>query len=929
MDAGKFPPVLVDREKEIAVLRKAMEDCKEGRGSAVLIAGDIGTGKTRLAEEFAEMCEREHFVVLASMCLGTSEPAYLPVLTALESYARKVREEEERYLPLGLAGFQNLEVEERSPNGVTKERTRILEYLLRQFIEIAKKQPLLFIIDDLHLADSGTLAFFHYLVRNIQNERMVAVATYVEEYATSDSLFAKTLRNINIERLYTQVKLENFGEKEIQEIVEQFGFAHPKETANYIYDRTSGNPFFVVEFLAAMRSAGAVEIEAIKKMALPNSVKEIVRFLVSKLDEKARRILSICAVLGRVFEYKVLAELVGLTEEELLSSIEGLLAQNFLVETEEVEEGCKFVNNTIQEVIYEELTGVRKRLMHLKAGECIEKYHGTEERFWPSLARHYREGANKNKFSEYAIKAGRSAAKKFANAEASEFLGDALKALGESPEERQQKIEILWELAEVLELEGKYEDALELLNTRVNYTVSEQPVEAGKTHRKMAEIYTTKGDYENALVHVEKAEECLLGKSEDKFELARVWSAKAYVYERKGEYRNAIEWQERALTVFGESDGEKDTANALHRIGTCYAYLGEYERALGYLKRALQIREKINDLRGVAGVYNNIGIIYDHKGEYEKALEFYHKGLAGYEKIGDVFGMAKIYNNIGVVYDYRGEYERALEFYQKSLAIKERIGDLWGIASTSDNIGTIHRLKGDYEKALEFHHKSLALEERIGDLWGIAISYNSLGETYYQKGEYEKALEFYQKSLAIKERIGDVTGICKSCTLLGRLYLEMGDYEKALESFKRSLELAKQVGARTDECTAMLGIAEVYTEMGDLEKAFPLLEEASGVALIFGEKETVASARYAEWKFYAAKGEGKSAIEALKQVLVICEGIGRRDYYYYRTLFELGRFTGDRDLLAQALQFFERIDNRVWAEKTRIEMEKISTKQIV
>ncbi|MEM4160889.1 MAG: tetratricopeptide repeat protein, partial [Thermoplasmata archaeon] len=764
--------------------------------------------------------------------------------------------------------------------------------------------------------------FLHYLARNIRNERVVIVTTYVEEFANTETTFAKTIRNMNIERLCTVLKLGNFNEKEVQQIVVQLGIEQAEEIARYIHDRTSGNPFFVIEFLIAVQNAGLKEIEAIRNMQLPDTIKELVKFRFSKLSEKAKKVLTFSAVLGRVFEYEVLKEVAGLGEEELLDAIDELRTQNFLVETEEFEEGYKFVSNTTHEVIYEGITDTRRRLMHLKAGEVLEKYHGVDERFWPSIAHHYREGENRTKFVEFAVKSGRSALKKFANTEAASFLSAALSMLGESSEERKQKIEVLWELAEVLEVEGKYEDALEVLGRRIGYLLSENPVEAGRTHRKMAEIYTAKGEYDNAFREAERAAELLIGKSEGKFELARVWSVRAHVYERKGEYKKGIEWQERALKVFETMEREKEIAAALHRIGTCYAYLGEYEKALQYLKRALEIREKINDVRGVAGDYNNIGLIYDQMGEHEKAIEFFKKGLGLYERIGDVCGVAVIYNNIGVIYDYRGVYEKALEFYQKSLTIKERIGDLRGIAASSDNIGKIYLMKGDFERALEYHLRSLAIEERTGDLRGIGISYSSLGEAYYQKGEYERALEYYQKSLSIKEQIGDLSGLCNIYFLQGILFLDMENHEKSLECFKNGLELAKRVGARGDEYASMCGMAENYIARGELEKASPLLQEALEGALIFGEKDTLAFGKYVEGKFYLAKGEKGRAIDSLKQVLAIYEKIGRRDFSYFRVLFEIGKISGDKESIAKALQFFESIGNRVWAERAKAEISK-------
>ncbi|MEM3738860.1 MAG: AAA family ATPase, partial [Thermoplasmata archaeon] len=273
MKTERFPPAFVNRERELEIMKSAMERAREGKGSTILITGDVGVGKTRLAEEFAEICKSKGFVVLSSLCLGSNEPAYFPVLTALENYAKKAREKKEVYVPLGLAGFQHLEVEEKTPNGLARERTRMLEYLLKQFVEIGAKQPVLFVVDDLHFADSATLAFFHYLSRNVRKERILVVATYVEEYASADTLFAKTLRNMSIERIYTTLRLGNFSERETESMVQQFGFENAKEAGKYIHERTSGNPFFVVEFLTALRAANVKEVDGIKKIVVPESVK--------------------------------------------------------------------------------------------------------------------------------------------------------------------------------------------------------------------------------------------------------------------------------------------------------------------------------------------------------------------------------------------------------------------------------------------------------------------------------------------------------------------------------------------------------------------------------------------------------------------------------------------------------------------------------
>ncbi|MCX8174486.1 MAG: tetratricopeptide repeat protein [Thermoplasmata archaeon] len=875
-----FPEIFVNREKELAVLEQMMGEAKNGKGGAVLIGGEMGVGKTRLAGEFAKRCLKEDFVVLSSLCLGEREPPFFPITTALENYGKSLTGKD-AYTPLGLAGFQELEVEERTPAGATKERRRLFEFLLSQFLGISKSKPVLLFIDDLHLADSGTLAFFHYLARNIRSEGIIAVATYVEEHGTAETPFGKTLMNLNIERVCTHLKLASLGEKEVRLIVEHTGLKEAGEITRYIYEKTSGNPLFTVEVLTAIKNLGLREIEAIKKMALPDTVRKFVKFRVSKLSEKAKKVLGTCAILGRVFEYDAVKALAGMEEEELLDAIEELIAQNFLCESEEFKEGYMFRSNTVREVVYGEVLGMRKKVMHQKAGEVIERLHGREEKWWGQIARHYGAAEHREKFVEYGIKAGKIAARRFANPEAIEFFEGVLGVLGDTGEDAVKKRELLEELADVLALEGRYEEALGILDRRIGCTTDH--VEAGKIYRRKSEIYIHKGDYENAWLEAEKAERHLTGLEGSELQLAGVWSVKGYVFERKGDYRRAIELQKRALAMFERRNAEKETGAALHRIGTCYWYLGDYERALEFLEKALKIRERIDDVRGMAATYNNIGIILLDRGEHQKALEFYQKGLKLWERTGDIWGIATSYHNIGLIYLGRGEYDKALEIYNKNLGVSERIGDAWGIALSCNNLGAVYASLGKYEEALKYYRRGFEVCEQAGDLHGIVYAYRGLANIYFDMEDYEKALEFYQ----------------------------------------RALELCRQIDAQPDAYLVMLGIAEVWIEKGDLETAAKLLEEAKGSVKKLEEKETAAYARYLEGKFHAARGEKEKAVECLREVMATYEEIGKQDNEYYGVVYELGKLRKDNALLEKALEFFERIGNKVWAERVRQEWEKL------
>ncbi|MEM4161344.1 MAG: tetratricopeptide repeat protein, partial [Thermoplasmata archaeon] len=566
---------------------------------------------------------------------------------------------------------------------------------------------------------------------------------------------------------------------------------------------------------------------------------------------------------------------------ELLTSLDALLSQNFLTETEEIENGYRFLSNVVQEVVYEEISSVRKRVMHRKAAEVLERMHGKDEDFWSVLAYHYKIGENRNKFLEFAMKAGRNAARKFANAEAIFFLKEAFVTLGETAEELPHKIEVSWELAEVLELEGRYDEAMEILDARITYTKQEKmPEEVGKCYRKKAEIYIYKGDYDKAFIEIENATQCLRCLEETHLELARVWSWRGIIYERKGDYHTAIECQQKALHVFEKTNATKDFAGALNRIGVFLWYMGEHRKALEIYKKCLEIQEKLGDLKSICTVYNNMGLVYGDMGDCELALEHHKKSLALKEKIGDVWGIAASYNNIGLIYDDMGEYDKALEFYEKSLGIYKKIGDVWGAAVAYGNIGVIHFNKGDYEKALECYEKSLEIYQRLEDMLGVAEIYINLGSIFENRGEYEKALKYFQEGIALAVQI-------KNKELISEGFLHM---------------------------------SAIYIAKSDMKLAKEYLKEGKRIATEIGIRQLIAYAKVVEGKLLVAKGKLEMGIKMLKDALEIYDEIKSRGVEYYTVLFEIGRIEQNKEILENVLEFFERTGNKVWMAKVKREL---------
>ena len=243
------------------------------------------------------------------------------------------------------------------------------------------------------------------------------------------------------------------------------------------------------------------------------------------------------------------------------------------------------------------------------------------------------------------------------------------------------------------------------------------------------------------------------------------WGAVSYnnigsIYSSQGDYTQALKYYEKALKIWLDIFGENhhEVATNYNNVGYAYQSLGEYTKALEFYEKALNLWLGISseNFLAVATIYNNIGSINSSQRNYSKALEFYEKALnIQLHILGENHpNIATIYNNIGFVYDSHGDNTKALEYYDKALKIWQ---DAFGenhpdVALVYSNIGLAYDSQGNYTKALEYNEKALKIQL---DIFGenhsdVATSYNNIGAAYYSQEGYTQALEYYEKALKIR-----------------------------------------------------------------------------------------------------------------------------------------------------------------------------------
>ncbi len=784
-------PILVGREKELEELQSLLNLAIEGKGKTVFISGEAGAGKTRLLKDFLNKAREQGFTILSGWCLSNAAVPYFPFFEAFNAFFASEPKSGAKDITEWLKGPHQAKKggkpDEISPQ-VWKDQTFVA--VAKTLGAISNKNPVILFLDDVHWADSASLALIHYIARTIASEKILVLAAFRSEELTLDSEgrpcpLVETLRLMRREDLYVEIKLSNLSQRDVSKLAcNMLGGSVQAKLSEKLADESQGNPLFIVESLRMLyERSGLVEEHdewhlTRDEFGIPDKIKDIILQRLSCLTSGQRRVLNAASVIGERFDVELLAAVQRVEVADVIETLDAIGQITSLVCSEG--EIYKFDHARSRDAVYDEISLAQRRIYHSKTAEKLESRGNEGKLPLSDLSYHFSEAGNKKKAVKYSLASGQDALARWSNVEAAKHFDYALNAISDDPKGFTEKTEALEGLGDALYASNNFTEAAKMFEQLADIQKDASKLRALRK-AMFAAFYL--GDKPLLVRLTRKAEENAIA---DRLESARVLHQRSRIQQDSW----AV-WKgsEEALMVFEEEYALSDSAWVLFVIGYQASFHGELERGVEAGLRAIALYDELGDVRSQMEAYLFMGLTLANCALFEDADSMFAKVINFDEhyKMGDYLHLVAAYAH-WAAYLLRINGSKSISKALKALEYSKKTDSTLYLGFIYEVLVAGYSLSEDLVHADEYFEKIMSLRKTSPYTWSIFRF--SMMIYFAAKNEFEKSSQNFSEGLTYLKRQGPNPSRESS---LRQLYSWALSRQGKLEEAKFQLEEAEKI----------------------------------------------------------------------------------------------------------------------------------------
>jgi len=847
---------LAGRASEWTALRQALDRAAEGRGSAVLVRGPEGSGRSRLCRAAEEEAERRGFLVASGSAypLESGVPYGLfcdllePRLRALAPEARVALTRGSPEFALLCPALAEAVAPEYRVGGEDRRdlRSRLLWNFFGFVERMRKDRPAVFTFEDVEWADPSSLELLHFLARHVGGHPLVLLVTLDPHGHGSDAgngapggSLARGLADRDGVTVLDPAPL-HVDDVELA-VAEGFGVAPEvvRPLAQSLYRWTGGIPLYLTASLEHLVAEGQIRKVGeqwtgwtLSDPHPPGSLRSLVLAQLQGLSPPARKVADLVAVLGARGRFAVLQDVAELSEDDLLAALRELRVRRILEEAESDEGRVihRFRHPLVRELVYDEIGLSRARVLHARVARSLERRLGEQAILRADeLAPHILEAGSEVDRGEgvrYLAAAGSQALRAHANREAERLFRGALALLEGSgaATPSTERLRLLVERARALQRLGRLDAAHALLEEALTCarTLADPAWEA-RVHRRLGLGAFRAGEPRRALDHWSTGLDAARRAGDGALE-ARLRLGCSACLQEVGRHADAVRDAREALGL-GQASGDLAVQLAAHRsLLLLYSWSGPPKEARDHGAMALELARRLGDPAALVSVHWALAVLAGLTG---RATEVREQLDLAWPLVRALDSPALHLQLAEIEIDYAagiGAWKRASDLARESVEMARALNQRMMlprllVASCHLRLG-----RGEVDEARAEIDEARRLVETDVVAGPAAVHLAVLVRSgqaalHASMGEWEEAIRVAEDGLERADRGGCTAwGIYRLLPLIGEAAMHIRDLDRAAAASRRLRMDAERFGHTLADIWADAGDALIAWLSGDIER---------------------------------------------------------------------------------------------------------------
>lgn len=896
-DATGARAPLAGREQELASLRQVAAELLRGVGRVVCLLGEAGIGKSRLvAELHAEWNRmggaesmwsrsqstsyesshpyrafREHLQHLLAL---PPEPTREAIRAGVDRLTRGWTDElrgravDVADLLLAPEAQADLTLEGET---LQQEIFKVVEAMVQTW---TAENPGVMVFDDLQWADPASVDLLVHLLSCLDRVPVLLLCGFRAD-RSAPAWELKTVAERESPHRYSEITLQPLPAQAAERMVDELSMEAdlPESVRAQILEKAEGNPLFVEEVVRMLATHYASEadrptppaVRSGEDLGIPDTLQALLTARIDRLSAEVRQTLQMASVIGRRFNYRVLAA-VEMDAEALRERLETLQRTELISEAARIPElEYRFRHAMTHEATYATILRKQRRRYHRDVGEAIERLHADHlEEFAPVLGHHFQEAGDPRAL-RYFTQAGDAAFRLYANREAVEHYSRALEIALSWPEEaptlEDGRVHTLFAcLGRALELDSRFKEAL------ANYEQMEAWGQAeGNPDTELAavlsqaQLHSTATALFNPEVGISLSNRALAlaeALGDPTAEAKVLWNL-MNLYRLSGDQQTALEYGERSLELAREHGLREQLAYTAHDIGHVHRALGQISRAIRSSQEASELWREMDNRPMIADSLASSLFALIVVGDFEAALRSYREADDISQSIGNLWGQSYSRMMIGLVFRDRGDYEQAITVCEESIRLGEQAGFPVPRVFTRPILALIYADLGAFERALEL--AGLASAEEDSGFGSVTLFARVVDvDIHLQAGRLDWAIEMYEQ-LDPDALAGDPMTWMLAVSTQIRMLLAQGQPEEARALGREHVSVLRESNVRYFLMELLLLLGEAAFAAGDLSEAGRWYREAQEEADALGSRRALWQALRARAQLAERRGDSERA----------------------------------------------------------------------